>query len=87
MPSKCTARCPGDASKTCGGEYFWETFQGPKIAAPKGGCYTLAATRSLPDFGNSATYSFTSTKMTRTVCSEACQERGSAWAGVQNGNK
>lgn len=85
-PSQCTLPCPGDASKTCGGMYFWEVYYGPNTTTRDGGCYMPSANPTSPGFDASATYSFSSTMMTRSVCSNACQDRKSDWAGLLNGN-
>lgn len=88
-PGQCTNPCPGDSTKTCGGNYLFSVYQagpGTTITLPKTpdnssilGCYMLPSDRStgLP---GSTTYTFQSGSMTRDLCIQACKQFGSSWA-------
>lgn len=86
-PGQCGVACPGDSTQTCGNNYIFKVYQagpGTTIDLPRTqdnssilGCYNLPNSGGLQ---SSATYTFTSSSMTQSLCITACKQFGSKWA-------
>ncbi|KAJ9110132.1 hypothetical protein QFC19_001803 [Naganishia cerealis] len=87
--SGCDTACPS-GNKTCGGQYRQDVYyQAPQYVTPDTsiydlGCYKLPYDWASDNLVKSATYSFTSTGMTRDVCSQACIEKSAAYSAVRD---
>ncbi|KAG9042787.1 hypothetical protein FS837_010392, partial [Tulasnella sp. UAMH 9824] len=81
--SKCTSKCAGDATQSCGAGYI-NTLFGLASSVPSysyQGCYADQNTRTL-----SGTHT-SSDGMTRSLCQLTCGYQGYTYAGLESGNE
>jgi hypothetical protein len=75
-----------NGTEICGNIYNWVVHYTSAPTVGGAGCYRTPTDPNSDSLIKAATYTFTSSGMTRDVCVSGCAAKGTKWAGVYNGN-